>query len=122
MDTVIPGLYASPPESLPFGPALEIRAYLLQRDQGNLLVYRAHTLEQDVAAINQLGGISRQYLNHRHEAAPTCDWVAATFDAPLHCHAEEAPSVARTCNVDQTFSEHHRLGDDFEVIPTPGHT
>jgi hypothetical protein len=38
METVIPGLYASSPEPLPFGPALEIRAYLLQREQGNLLV------------------------------------------------------------------------------------
>jgi glyoxylase-like metal-dependent hydrolase (beta-lactamase superfamily II) len=27
-----------------------------------------------------------------------------------------------TCNVDHTFSERHRLDDDLEVIPTPGHT
>jgi hypothetical protein len=26
------------------------------------------------------------------------------------------------CNVDETFSGRHRLDDDFEVIPTPGHT
>ena len=122
MDTVIPALYASEPEAVPFGPSLEIRAYLLQREQGNLLVYRADTLEREVAGINALGGISRQYLNHRHEAAPTCDWVAATFGAPLYCHAAEAPSVSGTCNVDHTFSERHRLDEDFEVIPTPGHT
>jgi glyoxylase-like metal-dependent hydrolase (beta-lactamase superfamily II) len=122
MDPVIPGLYASAPEPLPFGPSLEIRAFLLQREPGNLLLYRADTLEQDVRAINDLGGVSRQYLNHRHEAAPICDWVAATFGAPLHCHAEEAPSVSETCNVDETFTERHRLDDDFEVIPTPGHT
>jgi hypothetical protein len=41
MEMVIPGLHASPPEPVPFGPALEIRAYLLQREQGNVLVYRA---------------------------------------------------------------------------------
>src|SRR6266508_188644 len=122
METVIPRLYASPPEPLPFGPSLEIRAYLLQREQGNLLVYRADTLEREIAGINALGGISRQYLNHRHEAAPTCDWVAATLGAPLYCHAAEAPSVSGTCNVDHTFSERHRLDEDFEVIPTPGHT
>jgi glyoxylase-like metal-dependent hydrolase (beta-lactamase superfamily II) len=122
MKTVIPGLYASAPEPLPFGDSLEIRALLLQREQGNLLIYRANTLEGEVEAINDLGGISRQYLNHRHEAAPTCDWVAETFGAPLHVHADDAPSVAKVANVAETFSERHRIDDDFEVIPTPGHT
>jgi hypothetical protein len=122
MDTVIPGLYASEPEPLGFGPSLEIRAFLLQRDRGNLLLYRASTLERDVLAVKDLGGLSRQYLNHRHEASPACDWVAKTFGAPLHCHENERRSVSETCNVDETFSERHMLDDDFEVIPTPGHT
>lgn len=122
MKEVIPGLYASAPEPLGFGQSLEIRGLLLRREQGNLLLYRADTLERDVEEINDYGGISRQYLNHRHEASPACDWVASTFGAPLHCHEEEAQSVSETCNVDETFSERHRLDDDFEVIPTPGHT
>jgi hypothetical protein len=122
MNEVNPGLYASAPEPLGFGPSLEIRAFLLQRDQGNLLLYRADTLERDVEEINDLGGLSRQYLNHRHEASPACDWVAGTFGAPLHCHEEEAGSVSETCNVDETFSERYHLDDDFEIIPTPGHT
>lgn len=122
MDTVIPNLYASAPEPLGFGPSLEIRAFLLQREQDNLLIYRSEVLERDVEAVNDLGGIWRQYLNHRHEASPTCDWVARTFDAPLHCHTEEAASVSETCNVAGTFSERHHLDDDFEVIPVPGHT
>ncbi len=122
MKTVIPKLHASAPEALGFEPSLEIRAFLLQREQGNLLLYRSATLEQDVEAVNNLGGISRQYLNHHHEASPACDWVAKTFNAPLHVHEKEAPSVSETCNVDETFSERNHLGDDFEVIPIPGHT
>jgi metallo-beta-lactamase superfamily protein len=122
MYNVIPGLYDSTPEPLGFGPSLEIRAFLLQREQGNLLLYRSEMLELDAEQINALGGISRQYLNHRHEASPTCDWVARTFDAPLHVHEKEAPSVSETCNVAETFSERHHLDEDFEVIPTPGHT
>jgi hypothetical protein len=122
MEPVIPGLYASAPEPLGFGPSLEIRGFLLRRERGNLLVYRAATLDQDVEEINELGGLSRQYLNHRHEASPACDWVAKTFAAPLYCHAAEAESVSATCNVDETFSERHLVDDDFEVIPTPGHT
>jgi len=122
MDTVIPGLYASAPEPLGFGPSLEIRAFLLQRERGNLLIYRSAALEQDVAAVNDLGGISRQYLNHHHEASPACDWVARTFDAPLHVHEKDAPSVSEICNVSATFSERHHAGGDFEIVPIPGHT
>jgi len=122
MDTVIPGLYASEPEPLGFGPSLGIRAFLLQRNWGNLLIYRSEALERDVEEINDLGGISRQYLNHHHEASPACDWVAKTFDAPLHVHEEDAGAVAQICNVDATFSGRHKLDEDFEVIPIPGHT
>src|ERR671916_1223253 len=122
METIIPRLYASVPEPLGFGPSLEIRAFLLQRERGNLLIYRSAALEQDVEAVNDLGGISRQYLNHHHEASPACDWVTKTFDAPLHVHEEDAPSASETCNVKETFSGRHKLDDDFEVIPIPGHT
>src|SRR5918995_27722 len=45
VDNVIPGLYASTPEPLGFGPSLEIRAFLLQRERGNLLLYRSEMLE-----------------------------------------------------------------------------
>ena len=119
MDTVVSGLYASEPEPLGFGPSLEIRAFLLQRERGNLLIYRSETLKQDVETLEDLGGISRQYLNHHHEASPACDWVANTFDAPLHVHENDAAAVAEICNVGATFSERHKLGEDFEVIPIP---
>ncbi len=122
MDMVIPGLHASAPEPLGFGPSLEIRAFLLQREQGNLLLYRSAALEQDVEAVGDLGGITRQYLNHRHEASPSCDWVAGTFGAPLHVHENDAPSVSAVCNVDEIFFERHHVSEDFGVIPTPGHT
>jgi glyoxylase-like metal-dependent hydrolase (beta-lactamase superfamily II) len=107
---------------VPFGPSLEIRAFLLEREQGNLLLYRAEALKDDAAAINEVGGISRQYLNHRHEAAPACDWVAETFGAPVYCHEGDAQSASAGCHVAHTFTERHRLDDDFEILPTPGHT
>src|SRR5215204_5192103 len=72
MDNVIPSLYASTPEPLGFGPSLEIRAFLLQRERGNLLLYRSEMLKRDVEELNALGGVSRQYLNHHHEASPAC--------------------------------------------------
>jgi hypothetical protein len=122
MQSVIPGLYASPPQPLPFAPSTHVRAFLLQRRPGNLLVYSAETVAGEASAIEELGGISRHYLNHWHEAAFGCGWAASTFAARLLCHENERQSVSKTCNVDETFSERHMVDDDFEVIPTPGHT
>jgi Metallo-beta-lactamase superfamily len=122
MQTVIPGLYASAPERLPFAPSLEIRAFLLRREPGNLLVYSVGAVPAEAQSIEELGGISRHYLNHWHEAQFGCDGIASTFKVPLVCHENERQSVSETCNVADTFSERHMVGDDFEVIPTPGHT
>lgn len=122
MQRIIDGLYVSEREQLPFGPSLEVRAYLLQRDQGNLLVYRSAALDQDAEDLAELGGVSQQYLNHAHEAAPVCDWVRERFKAPLNCHQADAAAAASACVVDATFDSRHFAGDDFEVIPIPGHT
>jgi hypothetical protein len=122
MEIVIPRLHASGPEPLGFGPDLEIRAFLLERPQGNLVIYRSERLEQEADEVRALDGISRQYLNHWHEASPACDRVAQAFGAPLVCNAADAAKVAESCHVDETFSERHMVGDDFEAIPIPGHT
>jgi hypothetical protein len=118
MQSVIPGLYASPPQPLSFAPSTHVRAFLLKRQQGNLLVYSADTVAGEARAIEGLGGISRRYLNHWHEAAfGGGDRVAETFEAPLFCHEDESQSVSKTSEVGGTFSARHTLGDDVEVIP-----
>src|SRR5918996_6642750 len=123
MLTVIPGLHASTPQALSFAPSTHVRAFLVQRPEGNLLVYSAGPVADDARAIEELGGISRHYLNHWHEAAfGGGDRVASTFSAPLFCHESERQSVAETSSVAGTFSSRHMEGDDFEVIPIPGHT
>jgi glyoxylase-like metal-dependent hydrolase (beta-lactamase superfamily II) len=115
---VIPGLHASTPEPLPFAPALHIRAFLLERDRGNVLLYSVKGLESDAAAIEESGDVARHYLNHRHEAMFASSWVKA----PLFVHERERDDVAKQAHVHGTFSKRHMLDDDFEVIPTPGHT
>jgi hypothetical protein len=122
MDAVLPGLYASAPGALPFDRSLAIRSFLVQRDRGNLLVYRGNALVHHVDEVRALGGVSRQYLNHRHEASPACTWVAQTYEAPLFVHREEAESVSEAAELGALFFERHVLDGDFEVIPTPGHT
>ncbi len=122
METLIPGLHASPAEPLPFAPSLDIRAFLLTREAGNLLVYNAPALETEVTAVQRLGGVTRQYLNHRHEAMLGGDRAARALGAMLVSHEHERRSIAEHGTVDETFAERGMLDDDFEIIPAPGHT
>ena len=115
---MLEGIYSSTPEPLPFAPSLFIRAFLLRRNRGNLLVYSASGLESDAAAIEELGGISRHYLNHGHEAMFASDSVSA----PLFVHERDSEAVAGNYSISGTFSKRHLLDDDFEVVPTLGHT
>jgi len=122
MQEVFYRLYASSPEALPGAPSLKIRSFLLRRDSGNLLVYGTGVPADDVREIGDLGGVSRHYLNHHHEAAFVDGRIARTLGAPLFCHEDDSRSVVETLRVAGTFSERHKLDGDFEVIPTPGHT
>jgi len=119
MDAVIPRVHASAPESLSFAPTLDIRAFLLRRDQGNLLIYSTAGLPADADAIEELGGVARQYLNHGHEAG----FGAGALGAPLFVHEADRRSVEEHgVHVRGAFSRRHVLDGDFEAIPTPGHT
>ena len=118
MESPLEGLHATAPEPLPFAPSLDVRAFLLRRDQGNLLIYSVTGLDSDAAAIEDLGGVSRQYLNHGHEATFASDSVTA----PLFVHEADRAAVADTHHVRGSFSKRHVFDHDFEVIPTPGHT
>jgi glyoxylase-like metal-dependent hydrolase (beta-lactamase superfamily II) len=118
METGIEGLYASAPQQLPFARSLDIRAFLLRRDQGNVLIYSVGGLESHAAAIEELGGIERHYLNHGHEAMFPSAWVTA----PLFVHERDRDAAAEAYEVRGTFSKRHDLDGDLEVIPTPGHT
>ena len=124
METVIPGLYASAPAGLSFAPSMHIRAFLLRRRQGNLLVFSAGTVADDARAIEELGGISRHYLNHWHEAAfGGADRVAGDVRRPAALPRERARDRwRRRPRSPGPSSQRHMVGDDFEAIPIPGHT
>jgi glyoxylase-like metal-dependent hydrolase (beta-lactamase superfamily II) len=121
MQTVIPGLHASAPQALSFAPTLHVRAFLLQRPQGNLLVYGTAKVADEAGAIAELGGVVRHYLNHWHEADIAGAGALGALGAPLFCHDADRAEVARTHAVAGTFGARHMAGDDFEAIPIPGH-
>jgi glyoxylase-like metal-dependent hydrolase (beta-lactamase superfamily II) len=111
IDIGIPGLRASPPQPLPFAPSLHARAFLLEREQGDVLVYSAETLKDP-------GTVTRWYLNHGHEAM----FLPESLDAPLLVHEGDREAVQARTHVRAAFSRRFTLDDDFEAIPTPGHT
>ena len=112
MDTQVATLTPSPPQPLPFAPSTHVRAFLLNRPEGNLLVYSTDGLRSAVS-----DPVARQYLNHGHEAMFAADPVGA----PVFVHEADRAAVDSLA-VRGTFSRRHTLDHDFEAIPIPGHT
>src|SRR3954453_11881203 len=118
MQMLMPRLWATEAQPLPFDTTLTVRRFMLERDSGNLLLYGGGTPLAGVQEIEEHGGVVRRYLKPPHEAAFGCGRIRA----PLVVHAAEREAVERTCDVAAAFSKRHRPADDLEVIPTPGHT
>ena len=116
-------LWATSPEALSFAPETVVRAFLLERGQGNLLIYNTGAVESELEPMRERGGVSRQYLNHSHEALFGPPDPAGPLGARVLVHERDANSIAgRGWEARYTFSRRHKLDEDFEVIPTPGHT
>lgn len=111
LDTPLPRLHASPPADLSFSKVSQVRAFVLERDAGDLLVYAAATLPA--------ADVSAQYLNHWHELAVG---GAASVHAPLVIHEADRAAAEDTHAVDRTFDGPATLDGDFQLIPIPGHT
>lgn len=119
MEQVTSRLHATGPEALPVGRSTTLRAFLCQREAGNVLIYGSSALPAEAQAIEGLGGAWRHYLGHVHESEfvpkpPAADVVLI--------HERDSAELAQRLAGMETFSAEHRLGEDFEVIPIPGHT
>jgi glyoxylase-like metal-dependent hydrolase (beta-lactamase superfamily II) len=123
LETPFPGLHALPAAPLPFATDLHSRAFLLEREHGNVLVYSSAAAPTAAAAVQARGGVAWQYLNHWHESLFAIDEVVAAFGAPVVVHEDDAAETAARLGADPvTFTGRHALGEGFELIPTPGHT
>lgn len=109
LDTTLKGVHPSAGEPLPFARSIHVRAFTLDRPAGDLVVYAAPGLVDR-------GGITAHYINHWHETAVGSAYV----DAPRLIH--EADAAKSEVAIARTFSGRQTVGDDFELIPIPGHT
>lgn len=122
MREIIPGLYASEPNSLIFAPDTFIRAFLLRGADGNTLIYANGRITEEADEIEALGGLRRHVLGHWHEAGMGAADIAERLGAPVLCHEADRVKAEEDVPIAETFDRRRALTSDLEAIPIPGHT
>lgn len=117
MQRVLTDLWQTRTDS-PF-PGLTTHAFLWTAR--NALFYSTAT-GADFSALDELGGVSDQYLSHRDEAGPMLAEIADRFDASLHAPVAELLDIGSHAHVDVPLGSRHVDVNGVEVIPTPGHS
>lgn len=103
-------------------PGLTTHAYLWRRPAGNVLFY-SPAGDAEFDTIDDLGGVSAQYLSHLDEAGPNLARIAERFGRRLHAPAAELEQIAEHGQVDVVLEAvRHVDVNDVEVLPTPGHS
>jgi len=103
-------------------PGLTTHAYLWQGPSGNVLFYSPAS-DADFDAVEELGGVSAQYLSHLDEAGPMLGQIADRFGARLHAPAAELDAIGHHAHVDAPVeARRHVDANGVEAIPTPGHS
>lgn len=100
---------------------LNTHAYFLKRDTGNILFYNTADTD-DLAHIDELGGIAFQFLTHRDESGASLNKIRRRFDSILAASDIEAPYINADCEVDLILDSSVTHLQDIHIIHTPGHT
>jgi hypothetical protein len=118
LEVPIDGLLATPTARLPYQHDVLLRSFVLERPEGNVIIYNSPGVSRCASAIRDLGGASRLLINHAHEAM----YGAPDLEVPVYVHERDRAEVARTLAVTGVFDRRQMIDHDLEVIPTPGHT
>ena len=116
LESSIRGLHATPSAPLPFLSGVVVRSFVLEREQGNVIIYNSPGIAAAADDILQLGHPDRLLINHCHEAM----YGAPALDVPIFVHESDLSQTALP--ITGVFSKREKISDDLEVIPTPGHT
>lgn len=118
LDKVANGLYATPTTELPFDKRFRFKSFVLERSEGNIVIFHSGRIDEAADDIRALGGAERVLMNHEHESLGG----QTHFDAPYYIHQDDKEAVTDTLQIAGTFKDREQLYDDLEVIPAPGHT
>lgn len=102
-------------------PGLTTHAYLLTRDDGNILFYNTGH-KHEIDEMDALGGVAYQYLSHQDELGETLIYTRERFNAKLGGHVNEQAKFTSICPPDTLFDRRQTLLGNVEVILTPGHS
>jgi glyoxylase-like metal-dependent hydrolase (beta-lactamase superfamily II)/ferredoxin len=95
-------------------------SYFIRHPNGNWLVESPRYLEPLAKQFADLGGIAYIFLSHRDDVADAAKY-AARFGARRVIHRRDLAAQPDAEIVIDGLDD-QRLGDEFTVIPTPGHT
>ncbi|CAA9458881.1 MAG: MBL-fold metallo-hydrolase superfamily [uncultured Rubrobacteraceae bacterium] len=118
LENPIDGLRSTPPTRLPYQANVLVRSFVLERPNGNVLVYNSPGVSSAATDIRDLGGAARLLINHGHEAM----YGAPDLDVPVFVHDRDRAETARSMKIAGVFNGREMIDDDLEAIPTPGHT
>jgi glyoxylase-like metal-dependent hydrolase (beta-lactamase superfamily II) len=100
---------------------LSSHAYLYTGGDENVIFYNLGK-QEDIDAIEQLGGAKYQMLTHRDEATPSLRRLKGDLHLTLCASEKEQPFVERFCPVDEVIDNNTYAIADVSIIHTPGHT
>ena len=116
LDSALRGLHATPTAPLPFLSGVVVRSFVLEREQGNVIIYNSPGVTAAAREILKLGQPDRLLLTHWHEAM----YGAPKLNVPIFVHENDRAQTRLP--IGGVFSKREKIADDLEVIPTPGHT
>jgi glyoxylase-like metal-dependent hydrolase (beta-lactamase superfamily II) len=118
LQSSIRGLHVTPAAPLPFLSGVVVRSFLLDRGtgSGNVIIYNSPGIGAAVGDILALGPPARLVVNHWHEGM----YDAPDLDVPIFVHEKDLGQT--DLPIAGTLSQREKIGDDLEIIPTPGHT
>ena len=123
MQQIEPDLWQTSPRAVADG--VSTRAYLLTKPSGNLLIYNlGEDQEDELDAIEDLGGVSVQVLSHRDEASPALGKIRSRFASRLAYHEADAVAIRDQGEADLSIAPgcDDPALSEVEILHTPGHT
>ena len=102
----------------PFRPQGDLRSFVLEAEQGPVVVYNTAGLAAAADAVQSVGRPRRLLINHWHEGMN----ADPAIGAPTFVHQRDRQQLERTIPVHGTFQDRVMLGDDLEVGPSVAHT
>ena len=118
LETLLAGLHATPPSPLPFMAGVDLRSFVLDTEQGPVVIYNTPGIDKAQEEITSRGIPRRLLINHWHEGMSG----TPALNIPTFVHARNRSQLESSMPVTGTFDRHDRIGDDLEVIPSLAHT